>query len=105
MRVTDYCLRNRRDHAGHQPRNWDFQGSVDGVTWVVLRSHRNDETMLDLMDAQAHWEVDAAAPQHPPHGYRLFRIIIVGPNSSNCHHICVAGMELYGEYSSSLRSA
>lgn len=35
------------DNSDAFPRNWDFQGSLDGQQWHTLRSHRNDETIVN----------------------------------------------------------
>eukprot|EP01062_Namystynia_karyoxenos_P008925 TRINITY_DN13154_c0_g1_i1.p1 TRINITY_DN13154_c0_g1~~TRINITY_DN13154_c0_g1_i1.p1 ORF type:complete len:793 (+),score=227.96 TRINITY_DN13154_c0_g1_i1:114-2381(+) len=31
--------------AGYYPRNWEFQGSVDGKEWETIKRHTNDQTL------------------------------------------------------------
>ena len=37
VRPTTYSLRHGGNYRGESLRTWDFQGSIDGENWVVLR--------------------------------------------------------------------
>ena len=94
--VTHYCLRadhgNSADESSVQfsPRNWCLQGSLDGLQWITLRRHDNDSS-LTLYNMGA-WPVENSVT-----GWRHFRIHQHGPNSHNTHHLCLTGLELYGD--------
>jgi hypothetical protein len=88
--VTRYTLRHGQFGARHVLRNWNFEGSNDGVEWVVLRQHINDQSLAEQHYATASWDVnpDGLAFLH-------FRIHQIGVNSSGYHHLMMAGLELY----------
>jgi hypothetical protein len=48
--VTRYVLRTSQDATERDPRDWQFQGSNDGVTWVTLDT-RSDQTFPKLSNA------------------------------------------------------
>jgi len=123
-------------HIADSLRTWDFQGSIDGNQWVLLRRHTND-TALNGPFATHTWPIlsggassglpnvspptslggslnslllppSASAPASPfPQptihmpssfeGYRYFRILQTGHNSSNHNFLVLSGVELYGE--------
>jgi hypothetical protein len=87
-----YDLRHGNNWGGHVLRNWNLEGSNDGVEWVVLRQHVNDTSLAEREHSTASWEVDN------PDGlaFSRFRIIMTGPNSSGNHHLMMMGLELYG---------
>jgi hypothetical protein len=41
MVVVSYALSSANDVPGRDPRNWQFQGSQDGVTWTTLDTQAN----------------------------------------------------------------
>jgi hypothetical protein len=89
--VTRYTLRHDRMGAHHVLRNWNFEGSNDGVEWVVLHQHVNDQSLAAQPYATASWDVN-------PDGlvFSHFRIHQTGVNSDGAHHLMMAGLELYG---------
>ncbi len=45
---TVYTLRHSRGYGARSSmRNWEFQASKDGHSWVVLKTHENDITLGD----------------------------------------------------------
>ena len=86
-----YCLRNW-DHAENVLRNWRFEGSQDGSTWIPLKDHRNDSTIPVAKHGVGEWRVETNAPQ----GFRHFRIFQTGRNSSSYHYLMCSGIEIYG---------
>ena len=77
-------------------RHWRLEGSNDGVSWVLLREHCDDERC----DEQSHlacWEVGSANAGSGL-GFRAFRVLQTGLNSGQApnHHLHCEGIELYG---------
>jgi len=57
-------------------RNWEFQGSVDGINWVIIRKHVEDPTIPDVHGGFAVFGVDSKC-----HFYTQFRVVQTGPNA------------------------
>jgi hypothetical protein len=87
-----YTLRHGGNYRADSLRNWDFQGSVDGKTWVVLKRHSNDPT-LSAPFAVKTFPLEKAALVP----YQWFRIIQTGHNSTNHNFLVLSGFEVYGE--------
>jgi hypothetical protein len=95
MHPTHYSLSYCQDGSEHVPRNWEFQGSMDGRTWHVLRRHRND-TSLEDFSRRAAWPIidealldddhlDSASGSPGGLGlFRFFRVMQV-TDSFVCH--------------------
>ena len=92
LRPTHYCLRNDGVYACAL-RSWTLQGSNDESSWVALRDHKNDTSLPHKSKtAAANWSIDDCAES-----YRWFRVQMRGKNSNGGHHLCCAGIELYGD--------
>merc|ERR1719228_1375785 len=52
-----YTLRHARGYGRSAVRSWQLQGSRDGVNWVVLSDHSNDER-LGEPGSTATWSTD-----------------------------------------------
>ena len=91
LAVTRYTFRSDRSGASYALRDWNFEGSNDGVEWVVLRQHVNDTSLPAHQFATASWDVnpDGLAFSH-------FRVHQTGVNSGGHHFLMMAGLELYG---------
>jgi len=81
-------------------RHWEFQGSVDGVQWTLLRKHVNDCSIPDQAGASATFNVDCQG-----RFFRMFRIVQTGPSSyrlthgyieDNVSQLTFGNLELYG---------
>ncbi|GAM17293.1 hypothetical protein SAMD00019534_004680 [Acytostelium subglobosum LB1] len=72
-------------------RTWDFQGSVHGEHWTVLKRHTNDAS-LNLKYATHTWQIPGVTT-----AYRYFRILQTGKNSNNRNFLLLGGFEIYGE--------
>lgn len=97
------------------PKSWVLEGSAcnedtgnaagDAVCdeeWTVLSTHDNDCALgYNLqIDPHAAGSVQFNVwPVFADRGYRMFRIRQTGKNNSNTHHLCLAGVELYGQTS------
>jgi hypothetical protein len=90
--LKGYDLRHGLYDGSWVLRNWNLEGSNDGVEWVVLHQHVNDTSLAETAHSTASWEVNN------PNGlaFSRFRIIMTGPNSGGDHDIFMMGLELYG---------
>jgi len=87
---TYYSLRHGGNYRADSLRTWDFQGSVDGSSWTLLKRHTNDDSLNDLFATHA-WPVEGQTK-----AYRMFRILQTGHNSSNHNFLVLSRISLYG---------
>lgn len=88
--VSHYALRHGGNYRADSLRNWDLQGSTDGLRWEVLMSHRHDQSLQGPF-AIAHWELPETRKAH-----RFFRVIQTGHNASSRNFLVLANIEFYG---------
>lgn len=87
--LTAYTLCH--DHStSHVLRNWMLEGSANGIDWIILRDHPNDNSIVCERGASATFTVQTSQ------AYSHFRISQTGINSSGTHVLTLAGIELYG---------
>ena len=92
LRLDHYCLRSD-SFATYKLRNWNLQGTNDGVEWTTLRQHVNDQSLGLTRMSTAAWPVEGCQV-----AYRYFRVFKTGPNSKgNSDALMCAGIELYGQ--------
>lgn len=87
---THYTLRHYSSWDTEAVRSWRFEGSNDGVSWVVLKEHRNDAALC--RKGQAHtWVL-------PPieESYSQFRLYMTDQNSNQHWYMALSGFEIYG---------
>ncbi len=70
-------------------RNWQLQGSNDGIQWRTLSTHTNDPSLQARGD-EASWRVDGTE------AWSHFRILQTGPNSNGHRYLALSGFELHG---------
>ena len=107
---TCYTVLNR-NASSHCLLNWQFEGSNDQTAWTVL-----DKRMYFTGDAEVDQQFEECADRmkksggtttcgidtgiyqsdHGFEGYRFFRIVQIGLNSSGGHTLALSGLELYG---------
>jgi hypothetical protein len=96
------------------PTSWNLEGSNDDINWTVLRAHKNDQSLSDVAKLaevaigsymrssgsdwrgsmqMASWEVEGANQ-----AYRHFRIRLTKEVSSGARVLCIAGIELWGQF-------
>lgn len=106
---TCYVIRNRNSTT-HVLMSWHFEGSNDKMNWTLLdrRIYSTGSTEYDLQfeDTQAHlcqkgatsaWGIDTDIYREIGfEGFRYFRIIQVGKNSSASDNLALSGLEIYG---------
>jgi hypothetical protein len=102
-----YTLRNRNSTT-HVLMNWVLEGSVDKIDWRELdrRIHiHEDGTIEDEEDVNrlrqkgsaTTWGIDQDIYRElGTEGFRFFRIVQIGKNSSGSDNLALSGFELYG---------
>jgi hypothetical protein len=74
----------------------------DPNSWVTLRTHTNDLSLSAGPYSTVDFDIKSSPPatEGAPKGvgFRHFRILQTGPNSSGTHHLMCSGIELYGEF-------
>jgi hypothetical protein len=73
-------------------RSWNFEGSVNGSQWDILRSHKQDRAIAVQPFASASWSVDGQGKQ-----YTSFRIVGTGPDSGGQHFVHFGSVEIWGK--------
>jgi hypothetical protein len=105
MRIISEINKNR-----HVLYNWQFEASLDKKKWVILdkRIHftsdpavnaelEEDRKLLRRKGAISSWGVDSSKVIENPNGFRYFRIVQIGKNSSGSDNLALSGIELYGK--------
>ena len=67
-----------------------FEGSLDGVTWDIIREHRND-TSLNQKSQPFTWRLECSKY------YSKFRVLQFDKNSNHHLYLALSGMEIYGD--------
>ena len=93
----------------HTLLNWQFEGSLDKVKWVVLDRRvyltsdqmanadlEAERTAIKKKGSTSTWAIDPERLPDPRIGFRYFRIVQIGKNSSGSDNLSLSGMELYG---------
>lgn len=84
-----YCYKGREEFNEHHPRSWKFQGSNNATTWIDL-----DIQTGNLTINKNTWFTKEVTPQVV--GYRYFRFLQTGTNSSGELYLTGGEIELYG---------
>eukprot|EP01083_Nonionella_stella_P060559 158105_1 len=92
IKPSAYTLRHDAHGAGHVIRTWNFEGSNDGKHWKTLKGHESDSSLNNVEYATHTWTVDHQSKEP----YQMFRIYMVGINSSSEWWLMCAGFEIYG---------
>lgn len=123
VKPTTYSLRHGGNYKGDSLRTWDFQGSIDGENWVVLKRFvylhfsvlficvvfityvgRGDFTFINTIyrrhtndnSLNGAFSVQSWKLENVKESYRYFRILQTGHNSSNHNYLVASGFEIYG---------
>ncbi|XP_031643813.1 E3 ubiquitin-protein ligase HECTD1 isoform X9 [Oncorhynchus kisutch] len=92
-----YTLRHARGYGRSALRNWVFQVSKDGQTWMSLYNHVED-CSLNEPGSTATWPLDPSKDEKQ--GWRHIRIKQMGKNASGqTHYLSLSGLEIYGTVS------
>jgi hypothetical protein len=81
--------------------DWNFEGSNDNTTWVVLKEHKNDEAIQKVNHATAAWPVDLPEVDEGgggATGFRFFRIFHTGTsrNTTTATYLATAARRRVG---------
>jgi len=91
---SHYTLRHAAPDGVNALRNWRLEASDDGRLWVPLRIHVNDKS-LDARGSAHTWPITLNPTLSGP--FSMFRVVGVGPNSSDNSVLCLSGFEIYGK--------
>eukprot|EP01083_Nonionella_stella_P166339 555887_1 len=96
IQPTAYTWRHDTLGDGY-PRNWDFSGSNDSVTWDILKRHVNDDDHgINAPKASHTWTITNCHKY-----YKMFRFKSTGKNSGGWSDaIHCGGFEIYGRLKS-----
>lgn len=73
----------------------DWRTAAESAGWVLLQEHEGDETL----SGDRHWGVWGSMDENglPFAGpFHAFRVQLTGRNSSQCNHLMISGVEIYG---------
>jgi len=88
-----YTLRDSTGGGGYQLRNWNLEGSRDGSTWEIIRSHVSDTT-ISSQGNSGRW------PLTTDKFYRHLRVITTNYDASGTSYfLFCSGFEVYGTVS------
>ncbi|KAK0043521.1 E3 ubiquitin-protein ligase HECTD1 isoform X5 [Biomphalaria pfeifferi] len=91
---TCYTLRHARGYGKSALRNWEFQMSKDGISWVTLYKHEGD-TSLNEPGSTASWPIELHGENQQE--WRHVRLHQTGKNASGqTHYVSLSGFEIYG---------
>ena len=95
--------------------NWHFEASNDKVNWILLdrriylsedpvynQEVEEEQNQLCQKGASSTWGIDTAIYSETPgneSGFRYFRLVQVGKNSSGSDNLTLSGLEIYGRVS------
>ncbi|ETO35939.1 hypothetical protein RFI_01125, partial [Reticulomyxa filosa] len=85
-----YTLRHYSSWDTECLRNWILQASNDGVHWVTVKKHEDDQG-LNEKGATHTWPVQGRG------AYRIWRIKQTGLNSNKHKYLACSGIEFYGQ--------
>jgi hypothetical protein len=86
---THYTISTMLSQSWAYIRNWNLEGSLDGVHWDIIKKHEDEEALKKSNDS--------ACFQVQCYGwYSHFRIHNYGPTERNSNHLCCSQFELYG---------
>jgi len=70
------------------PRNWNLEGSEDGIIWNILSTHHLDQSFSAAENI--------IFPVNEKGYYRYIRLKNTGPDSTNTNYLGISGFELFG---------
>lgn len=105
-----YSIMNRNSTT-HVLMNWHLEGSNDMKEWIILdrRIYLSDnpyenyqleeeQKLLKKKGATSTWAINLdVSKQFGARGFRYFRLVQVGKNSSGSDNLALSGFELYGK--------
>jgi len=87
--VTRYDLSSANDEPGRDPRDWQLQGSNDGINWATLDAQSGQSWESRLLTKQ--YSVSA------PGAYRYYRLNILANNGAGDIQLSEMALYAYGD--------
>jgi hypothetical protein len=109
--IGDTVPGDSKAESGSTLLNWQFEASVDMVSWVILdkRVHYPERDIMrgppslkvqDLTkkEAVSTWGIDpfAVSPLEQEQGFKYFRIVQIGTNYEGSYNLALSALEIYG---------
>eukprot|EP00960_Hanusia_phi_P070531 767330-Hanusia_phi.AAC.5 len=91
-----YTLRHACGYGRSALRAWQLQMSTDGMNWATIKSHDNDQGMVEPGSTYT-WILDAPETVN---GWRYVRIMQTGRNAGGKNYLSLSGFEIYGTVTS-----
>jgi len=99
-----------RNSTTHVLMNWHLEGSNNMRDWIICDRRiymsdnpeenaqlEEDQKALKRKGATTSWAIAGDVSKQFPRGFRYFRVVQVGKNSSGSDNLSLSGFELYGE--------
>jgi hypothetical protein len=90
IKPTHYSIRTRADSDTQHPRTWVLEGVGDAGDWFPLDCQTSNS---ELSGPNCVRTFSIGSPRE----VRSVRLRQTGPNSSNCNHLILKSIELFGE--------
>lgn len=87
-KITHYSC---RAYMGVNLRSWNLEGSLDGKTWKILKSHVKDASLPVEAGVTHTWELPGDSD-----ALRYIRFRLTGPDSHDAYNLVTCGFEVYG---------
>ena len=97
LHPSGYSLRHDEQGPRGVLRNWVLQGRCNGsIEWEIISEHCNDTSLAATCGSEAYFPLSDVNALLDNKGYRYFRILQTGKNSSGKNRLSCSGFELYG---------
>ncbi len=87
---TAYSLRSFGDDV---LQSWQFQGSMDGMTWHLLHDASGLSPFSSVSKSRIRFTLPESVSKQT---YKIFRIVQTGPNGSQRHKLSFCDFEIFG---------
>ena len=90
VRLTHYSIRTRPGFEYHYTKNWNFEGSNDGKSWVVLDTQEESNELMGINITKV-FKIKKIGL------FQYFRFIQTGLNSNQNNYLVMNNLELFGK--------
>ncbi len=87
-----YTLRHYSSWDTEALRNWNLEGSNNGIDWHLIKRHINDESLTEKGQSYT-WKL---TERDCNEFYQILRIQLTGANSNDAYYLACSGFEIYG---------
>eukprot|EP01084_Bolivina_argentea_P049295 90677_1 len=92
IKPVSYSLKHDK-YNDYYMRDWNLEGSNDGINWTILKQHKNDTTINEANKIFG-WKIDECDQT-----YKIFRVNMTGRNAKGEWWLHCAGFEICGHLS------